>query len=94
MLLTMKDKNQIEVIEAVMDGRILVDEAGRVLKRSVRQIYRMLERRRKEGLVGMIHKNRGKTSPRKIKKRIRQQIVEWAKGKYKDINDTQLNSPP
>jgi transposase len=90
MLLTMKDSNKIEAIQAVMDGKILVDEAGRVLNRSVRQIYRMLRRLREEGLQGMIHKNRGKVSSRKIKKKIRQKIVAWAQGKYKDINDTHL----
>ena len=90
MLLTMKDKNRVEAIEALMDGRIEVDEAGRVLNRSVRQIYRMLKRLRGEGLEGLMHKSCGKKSPRKIKKAIRQKILDLARGKFKDINDTHL----
>ena len=90
MLLTMKEKNKIEVMQWVMDGRLEVEEAGRVLKRSVRQVYRMLQRLREEGLEGLIHKNKGKSSPRKIRKEIRKKIVSLAQGRLRDINDTQL----
>lgn len=90
MLLTMKDKQRIEAIQAVMDERIKVKEAGRVLRRSERQIYRMLWRLRKEGLKGLIHKNRGRESPRKIRKRVRNKILTLVRGKYRDINDTHL----
>lgn len=90
MLLTMRDKNKIEVIEAVMDERIKVDEAGRVLNRSVRQIYRMLKGLREKGLGGLQHGNKGKKSPHKIKKAIRKRIVVLAKGRLADINDTHL----
>lgn len=90
MLLTMKEKNRIEVIEALMDGRVEVNDAGRVLNRSVRQIYRMLKRLREGGLEGLRHGNRGRKSSRKIKKMIRRKIVELARGRLKGINDTQL----
>jgi len=70
MLLTMKDKQRIEVTTAVMDGKIEVSEAGRILKRSERQVYRMLAGFRKEGIKGLIHKNRGRESPKKIKDRV------------------------
>ena len=59
MLLTMGDQNKIEVIQRVMAQQIEVDEAGRVLNRSVRQVYRMLKRLREEGLEGLRHGNRG-----------------------------------
>jgi transposase len=90
MLLTMKDKERIEVIMAVLDGRIEVEEAGRVLKRSKRQIYRMVKGVREEGIEGLIHKNRGRASPRKLKERIRERFLVLAKGKYHDVNDTHL----
>ena len=90
MLLTMIEKNKIEVVQLVMDGKIEVDEAGRVLNRSVRQIYRMLKRLRGKGLEGLQHGNKGKTSPRKLKKAIRKKILELARGRLKDINDTHL----
>ena len=90
MILTMKEKNKIEAIQLVMDGTIGVNEAGRVLNRSVRQIYRMLKRLRDKGLGGLQHGNKGKKSPRKIKRAIRKKIIELAKGRLSGINDTHL----
>lgn len=90
MLLTMKEQTRIEAIEAVMDGRIGVAEAGGVLSRSVRQVYRMLKRLREKGLGGLVHGNKGRRSPRRIKEAMRQKIVALAKGRLADINDTHL----
>jgi transposase len=86
----MKEKNRIEVMQGVMDGRVEVEGAGRVLNRSVRQIYRMLKKLRGEGLEGLQHGNKGKRSPRKIKQAIRKKIVELARGRLSNINDTHL----
>ncbi|MEI6135703.1 MAG: ISNCY family transposase [Desulfomonile sp.] len=90
MILTMNEKNRIEAVQGVMDGKIGINEAGKVLDRSVRQVFRMLKSLREEGLEGLIHKNKGKKSSRKIKKAIRKRIVELARGKFSDINDTHL----
>lgn len=91
MLLTMREKNKIEVIQAVMDGRFKVEEGGRVLNRSVRQIFRMLKSLREKGLEGLRHGNLGKKSLRKIKQVIRKRIVDLARGKFSNINDTHLS---
>lgn len=91
MLLTMGEKNRIEVIQGVMDGRIEVVEAGRVLDRSVRQIYRMLGRLREKGLAGLVHGNRGRRSSRRIGETIRKRIVALARERLSDINDTHLS---
>jgi len=90
MLLTMRDKKKIEVIVAVMDGKIEIEGAGKVLERSVRQVYRMVRAVREEGIQGLIHKNRGKESPRKLKESIQERILALARGKYRDVNDTHL----
>ena len=90
MLLTMNDKKRIEVIMVVMDGKIDVRDAGRILNRCERQVYRMLASVREEGIKGLIHKNRGRESSRRIKDRIRDQIVTLVKRKYEGINDTHL----
>lgn len=90
MLLTMKEKQRIEGIQAVMDERMGVKEAGRALDLSERQIYRILKRLREEGLEGLIHKNRGKKSPRRIKERVQKKILTLVRGKYKEINDRHL----
>lgn len=91
MLLTMKEKNKIEVMQGVMDGRIKVEEARRVLNRSVRQVFRMLKSLREQGLAGLVHGNKGRSSPRRIRKSIRKRIVALARGRLSDINDTHLS---
>lgn len=91
MLLTMREKNKIEVVQAVMDGRLKVEEGGRVLNRSVRQVFRMLKSLREKGLEGLRHGNLGKKSFRKIKQTIRRKIVALARGKFSNINDTHLS---
>jgi transposase len=86
----MKDKQRVEVITAVMDGRVEVNEVGKVLERSDRTIFRMVRRMREEGIKGLVHKNRGKESPRKLKDAIRNRILFLARGRYQDVNDTHL----
>lgn len=90
MILTMKDKQRANVMAGVMDGKLGVEEAGRILKRSARQVYRMLRRMREDGIEGLIHKNSGKQSPFRLKERIRGKVIALAKGKYRDVNDTHM----
>lgn len=90
MILTMKEQNKIEVIQAVMDGKIGVEEGSRVLERSVRQVFRLLKRLRDKGLKGLIHGNKGRKSPRRIKEATRKRIIGLVRNGYSDVNDTQL----
>ena len=86
----MKDRQRIEALQAVMDERIGVKDAAKVLDRSVRQVFRLLRKLRWEGLQGLIHGNRGKESPRKTSSSLEKKILDLAKGKYQDINDRHL----
>ena len=90
MELTVKDKFRIDALHAVMDGRLTMEKAAKVLQRSVRQAYRLLRRLRTQGIQGLIHKNRGRPSPRRIPEPVRQRILDLAQGRYQDINDTHL----
>ena len=90
MLLTMREQRKIEVIQAVMDGRVTMEDGGRVLDRSVRTVFRMLKRMRERGLKGLIHGNRGKVSPRRIGESTRRKVITLARAGYADINDTHL----
>lgn len=90
MLLRMKEVNRLKVIEGCMDGRIKVEEAGRILGRTPRSVYRMIAKVRKKGPGGILHGNRNRVSPKRIPERVRKKLVELALGKYRDINDTHL----
>jgi len=89
-LLRMKEVNRLKVIEGCMDGRIKVEEAGRILGRTSRSVYRMIAKVREKGPGGILHGNRNKVSPRRIPDSVRKKLVALALGKYRDINDTHL----
>ncbi len=88
--LTMGEKKKIEVMQLVMDGKIGVGEAGKVLGRTIRTIYRLLSRVRKRGIDGIIHGNRGNDYARIYKDSLREKILKLVRGKYRNINDTHL----
>jgi transposase len=73
-----------------MDGKILLEEAARILRRSLRSVYRMLAKVREKGPEGVLHGNRNKVSPRRVPEAVRKKVIQLALGKYRDINDTHL----
>jgi len=73
-----------------MDGKMVIGEAARILKRSLRSVYRMLAKVREKGPEGVLHGNRNKVSPRRVPGAIRKKVIGLALGKYRDINDTHL----
>jgi len=65
-------------------------EAALVLGLSERHSFRLKARIRKEGVRGVIHGNRGRSSPRKLPPTTHRRIVELARGKYRGFNDHHL----
>lgn len=90
MEITMRDEERIKVIQAVVGQKISKEQAGQVLRRTIRQVNRLIRRLMNHGVRGMIHGNRGRPSPRKIKESDRKRVLELVQGKYRDINDTHL----
>ena len=89
-ILTMKDEKRLVVVEKVMDGTMDIERGAEVLSVSERQIYRLMERVRKSGPSGVLHGNRGNEHARKYDACVREQVLEWIREKYKDVNDTHL----
>jgi transposase len=89
-LLTMREINRLRVLQGYMDGKMVIEEAARILKRSLRSVYRMLAKVREKGPEGVLHGNRNKVSPRRVPEAVWKKVVQLAMGKYRDINDTHL----
>ena len=90
MLLTVKEKQRIEAIQAVMDQRISIREAGVVLGLSERQVWRLVAAMRFRGLESVIHGNRGRRPWNRSGDKVWKEILTLVRKRYLDINDLHL----
>lgn len=88
--LTMKEQKRVEVIERVFRGELRMAEAALVLGVSERHSFRIKAKIRKEGVKGVIHGNRGRSSKRKVTQNTQARVVKLAQGKYRGFNDHHL----
>ena len=88
--LSMKELKRLKVVREIEAGRMTGPEAAQVLELSLRQVRRIVAAYRKGGAVALAHGNRGRVSPRRIPAADRERILELARGKYRDYNDTHL----
>src|SRR5574337_688614 len=89
--LTMREQQRVTGIQRVFRGELTMAEAAMVLGVSERQSFRIKARVGKEGVRGVIHGNRGRSSTRKLPVKTRHRIVELARGKYRGFNDHHLS---
>lgn len=90
MLLTMRDQQRIEAIQALMDTKLTVAEAAQVLGRSERQVWRLLARAREGGLAGLLHAGRGREPANKSDGRLWRRVLKLTREKYGGVNDRHL----
>lgn len=85
-------KNQCrDVIQAVLDQQIDVERAARILNKSIRQIYRLLSKARKQGASNIVHGNTGRSPSNKICEEVWCRVIALARTKYHNANDYQLH---
>jgi transposase len=90
MLLTMKDGQRIEAVQALMDSRLSIAQTAHVLRLSERQVWRLLARAREEGLAGLLHGNRGRAPANRSDDRLWRRVLKLAAEKYRGVNDRHL----
>jgi len=84
--LTMKEKTRYEVIRDSLKRLIKVKEAAELLNLSIRQVYRLRDRVKKEGIKGVIHHLKGRISLKKTPKKIEEKIKKLYQEKYSGFN--------
>ena len=84
--LNAKELLRKEVIQNVLNGEITQKEAALKLEITDRQIRRLIVRFVSEGEKGLIHKNRGTTSNKKIPKNLSSEIINNYLDKYSEFN--------
>lgn len=86
-----KELKRVEAVERVIKGEISIREMSEMINMSYRQSKRIVSRRRKEGLEGLCHRNRGKPSNRRYKEDIRSEVKELYEGKCKGWGPTHIS---
>lgn len=81
-----RDLIRFKVLEAFREGRITRLEASQSLEVSERHLSRLALKCRKDGIEGLIHKNRGKAPKQKVSEAMRSLYLNLYTKKYYDFN--------
>lgn len=85
-----REQRRAYVLTRLLSGELGVGEAARLLGRSERSVRRLRARMEQEGPAGLVHGNRGRSSPRRLSEVTRAKVIELATGRYDGVNDTHL----
>ena len=88
MLLTMKEKHRIEVVQRVTSGQLTVGEGAGLLSCSERTVFRLCRRFSVAGVSAVRHGNKGKPSVTRTAPEVVEKVLGLARGRYADVNDT------
>lgn len=84
-VMTQRENKRYEIIKDLINNKIDGTEASKQISLSTRQTKRLKARVIEEGIKGIIHKNRGKPSNRKIEKEIMEKAKTLLKQNYSDF---------
>ena len=83
-----KEANQVEVFTLLKNKQIKQKKASQILGITTRQIRRKLARFKQNGITGLIHANRGRTSNNKVDEAEITAAIKVLKEKYHDFHPT------
>lgn len=86
--LSQDEFNRIEIIQRVIDKRMSQLDASFHLKLSTRQVRRLVNRVRTEGVTGLANKKRGKQSNNKLPGSVTKKAIELIRQNYEDFGPT------
>jgi transposase len=85
-----KEVPRAGLVKAALAGKITNAEGARALHLTVRQFRRLKQRFRADGARGLLHRGRGRPSPRRVAPTLRAQIVSLMTTLYEGFNDVHL----
>jgi transposase len=88
--MSQKEFQRVKVMENAVGGRLSLREAARLLQLSERQVQRLKRRFRPDSVAWVHHGNRGRPMPWALPARVRQKVLQLARGKYAGFNDSHL----
>lgn len=75
LIMRKKELRRKSILDMVLGGQLSLEDASKRLKLSYRQIRRIYKRYRELGEEGLIHKSRGKASPRAIIPEVKEAVI-------------------
>lgn len=82
-----KEVPRAGLLKAALAGKITNEQGARALRLSVRQFQRLKGRFRAEGARGLLHRLRGRASPRRLAEPVRARLLHLLRTVYPDFND-------
>lgn len=86
--LSQPERDRLRVLHEVQQGSLKQVEAARRIKRSDRQVRRLLLRLREQGDRAVVHGLRGRPSNRKLAARFEQKVLARVRQRYADFGPT------
>jgi len=90
MLLTKEEKNRLEIISALIAGKIALADAALLLALSERQVYRLIAKVQAEDLRQVLHGNKGREPVNKVDDDFWAEVLALVKKRYPGVNDLHL----
>ncbi len=81
--MSQKEAPRVGLLKALVAGRVTGREAAAALQLSERQVRRLRRRFEAAGAEGLLHRGRGRSSPRRLVPRLRQQVVRLLTTTYR-----------
>lgn len=88
--LTQRAQQRLVVLNSLERGEVLMAEAAALVGLSVRQLQRIRQAYRRRGAQALVHGNRGRPSPRRVRPAIRDRVVRLAQTTYAGVNHKHL----
>ncbi len=82
-----REVQRFAVMSLVEAGRMLLKEAAEKMGLSYRQAKRIRKRVKEQGVRGVVHGNRGRSSPRRLDERVKAKVLGLSRKVYAAFND-------
>ena len=82
-----KEAPRVGLLKALVAKRVTGREVAAALAVTVRQVWRLKRRFEATGAAGLLHRSRGRPSPRRLAARLRQRVATLLTTTYRDFND-------
>jgi transposase len=90
LVMSRKERLKLSVFERLKDKQLSRREAGEVLGLSLRQVHRAYRRYLAEGDKGLVHRSRGRASPRRVDSGEREKALKLYRSTYRSFGPTLL----